>query len=150
MVWACVLTWAFSAITLALLGASLTLLLADPSLVWAELDRQNPGLVAESGLTRDDLMRTTYVTLGVAAVWALVAIVLAVLAYRRRRGRPGSACSSAPCVGRAGLRAGVVRVGAAAGAGVRLRGDRGAAGPRRTSAAWFAAAAAASVMQLTP
>ena len=56
VVWACVLTWAFSAITVAVLGASLTLLLADASLVWAELDRQNPGLVAQSGLTRDDLM----------------------------------------------------------------------------------------------
>ena len=96
VVWACVLTWAFSAITVAVLGASLTLLLADASLVWAELDRQNPGLVAQSGLTRDDLIRTTYVTLGVAAVWALVAIVLAVLAWRRRAaGRVGLiACAS--------------------------------------------------------
>ncbi len=84
VVWACVLTWAFSGLTVALLGASLTLMLADPSLIWAELERQNPGLVADSGLTRDDLMRTTYVTLGVAAVWALVAVVLAVLAWRRR------------------------------------------------------------------
>jgi hypothetical protein len=84
VVWACILTWAFSGIAVALLGASLTVLLADPSLVWAELERQNPGLVAESGLTRDDLMRTTYATLGVAGVWALVAIVLAVLAWRRR------------------------------------------------------------------
>ena len=103
VVWACVLTWAFSGITVALLGASLTLLLADPSLVWAELERQNPGLVAESGLTRDDLLRTTYVTLGVAAVWALVAIVLAVLTWRRRSaGRLGllvcSAVAALVCV----------------------------------------------------
>ena len=84
VVWACVLTWAFSGITVAMLGASLTLMLADPTLIWAELERQNPGLVADSGLTRDDLMRTTYVTLGVAAAWALVAVVLAVLAWRRR------------------------------------------------------------------
>src|SRR5688572_21429655 len=70
LVWACVLTWSFSGIALALLGASLTLLLADSSLVWAELDRQNPGLLAESGLTRDDLLRTTYLTLGVAVSWA--------------------------------------------------------------------------------
>ena len=40
VVWACILTWAFSGIAVALLGASLTVLLADPSLVWAELERQ--------------------------------------------------------------------------------------------------------------
>ena len=86
VVWACVLTWAFSGLAVALLGASLTLLVTDPTLIWTELERQNPELLAESGLSRDDLLRTTYVTLGVAAAWSLVAILLAVLAFRRRAG----------------------------------------------------------------
>ena len=110
LVWACVLTWSFSGIALALLGASLTLLLADSSVVWAELERQNPGLLAESGLTRDDLLRTTYLTLGVAVSWALVAIVLAVLAYRRRAaGRIGLVI----CAGAAGVVCGVASFGSA-------------------------------------
>ncbi len=84
LVWACVTTWAFSGLAFALMAGSLTLLLVDPSLMWAELERQNPGLVAQSGLSRTDLLRTTYVTLGVGIAWAASAMVLAFLTFRRR------------------------------------------------------------------
>jgi hypothetical protein len=46
---------------------------------------KDPDLVADSGLTRDDLARATYLTLGVASAWSLVSMVLAVLAFRRSR-----------------------------------------------------------------
>ena len=86
LVWACVMTWVFSGLAVALMGASLTLLVADPSLVFTELERQNPEALADTGLTRDDLLRTLYVVLGAAIVWAVLATVLAALAYRRNAG----------------------------------------------------------------
>lgn len=108
VVWACVLTWASSGLALVLLAASLTLLLADPSLVWTELERQDPDLVADSGLARGDLLQVTYLTLGVASAWALVAVVLAVLAYRRTAaGRSGLLV----CAGVAGVVCAVAAVG---------------------------------------
>lgn len=84
LLWACILTWSLAGLAIALLGASLTLLLADPSLVWEELERQNPGLLADSGLSQSELLRTTYLTIGMAIAWSLAAAVLALLAFRRR------------------------------------------------------------------
>jgi hypothetical protein len=90
LVWACVVTWAVSGLVVALVGASLTIVVADPGLVWTEVERQNPGLLADSGLSRDDLLRATYVTLGFVIAWAVLAMVLATLAFRRRSaGRVG-------------------------------------------------------------
>lgn len=86
VVWACVLTWAFSGLTLVLAAATATILAADPSLVWEELQRQDPQLAADSGLDRDSLVGATYVTLAVASTWCLAAIALAVLAFRRSAG----------------------------------------------------------------
>lgn len=108
VVWACVLTWACSGLAVALLAASLTLLVADPSLVWGELERQNPDLVSESGLTRDELQRATYVTIGIAIGWAVLAMVLAVLAYRRR---DGGRVGLVVCAGLAGVLCSLAAVG---------------------------------------
>ena len=96
LVWACVITWAFAGLTLVVAAATATLLAAEPGLVWEELQRQNPGLAAESGLDRDSIARATYVTLALTALWALGAVALAVLAYRRSRaGRVGLLSSAA-------------------------------------------------------
>lgn len=86
VVWACVLTWASCGLVLTVLGASLTLLLADSGLVLDELRRQNPELAAQAGLDRDELIRSTYLLMGVVAVWSLTAIALAVGVYRGSRG----------------------------------------------------------------
>ncbi|QBR93218.1 hypothetical protein [Nocardioides euryhalodurans] len=86
VLWACVLTWAFCGVTLVLVGASLTLLVADPGVVWDELQRQDPDLAARSGLDRDSLVQATYVTMGVVVAWTLAAGTLAVLVLRRSRG----------------------------------------------------------------
>lgn len=109
VVWACVVTWAVSGLVVALVGASLTIVVADPAFVWAELERQNPGLVADSGLSRDDLLRATYVALGFVIAWALLAIVLAALAFRRR---PAGRVGLIICAGVAGGLCAAVSLGA--------------------------------------
>jgi len=100
LVWGCALTWGFSALTVTLLAASLALLLTDPSVVWTELERQNPDLLAESGLSRDDVLRATYVTLGVGIGWSVLAIALALLAYR---GHPAGRVGLVVCAALAAL-----------------------------------------------
>jgi hypothetical protein len=113
VVWACVVTWAFAGLAVVVMGASLTLLVADPSLVWTEVERQNPQLLSDSGLSRDDLMRATFLTLGVAIAWAVLSMVLAALAYRRKAaGRVGLVISAAV--------AGIVCLVAALGTGLLL------------------------------
>lgn len=79
LVWACVLTWAFSSLVLVVMGASVLLVSTNPDLVLDELARQGRDIApADLGLLRT----TTYVFAAVAAVWSLAAIVLAVPAYR--------------------------------------------------------------------
>ena len=80
VVWACVLTWAFSSITLVVMAASVALMATNPDLVLDELVRQNSDL-AGGDTTR--LTDATYATAAVAGGWSLAAMVLAVLAYRR-------------------------------------------------------------------
>lgn len=80
LVWACVLTWAFSSLALVVIVASVVLMASDPDLVLDELRRQNPDL--DLGDT-EGLVATTYLTASLAGVWSLAAIALAVLAHRR-------------------------------------------------------------------
>lgn len=80
VVWACVLTWAFSGLTIVVMAASVVLVATNPGLVVDELVRQNSDLVSSDAATLAD---ATYATAAVAGGWSLAAIVLAVLAYRR-------------------------------------------------------------------
>lgn len=80
LVWACVLTWAFSSLTLVVILASVVLLASDPALVLDELRRQNPD--RDLGDT-ERLVTTTYLTASLAGAWSLAAVTLAVLAHRR-------------------------------------------------------------------
>jgi hypothetical protein len=86
VVWACAITWASCALVLAGSAASLTLLLADSTMVWEEVRRQNPQLTTGSTIDRETLLRTTYATLAAVAVWSLAASVVAVLVHRRSAG----------------------------------------------------------------
>lgn len=79
---ACLITWILSGLTLVMMGLSVVVLAVAPDLVWDELLKQNPDLT-EQGVTRAALGTATFVTAAVAAVWALAAIALAVLVYRR-------------------------------------------------------------------
>lgn len=80
VVWACVLTWAFSSLALVVIVASVVLLASDPDLVLDELRRQNPDVDLGDP---DDLVARTSVTASLAGAWSLAAIALAVLAHRR-------------------------------------------------------------------
>ena len=80
VVWACVLTWAFSGMAIVVMAASAVLMASNPDLVFDELARQDADLASSSS---DVLTEVTYATTAVAGVWSLLAIVLAVLTYRR-------------------------------------------------------------------
>lgn len=93
LVWACVLTWAFSSLTIVVMAASAVLMASSPDLVFDELARQNPDL---AGGDRAILTEATYAAAAIAVVWSLMAIGLGVLAYRRVRwGRIGLMVSAA-------------------------------------------------------
>jgi hypothetical protein len=110
VLWGCVVTWAFCGLTLAVVGASLAVLLTDPGVVWAELQRQDPQLAESSGLSREALIDATYVTLAVGAVWSLVGIALAVLTYR---GSAGARIGLVVCASAAAVLCFVVTLGSA-------------------------------------
>ena len=80
LVWACVLTWAFSSLTIVVMAASAVLMASNPDLVLDELARQDPEFASGDS---DLLTEATYLTAAAAGVWSVIAIVLAVLAYRR-------------------------------------------------------------------
>lgn len=81
VLWACVLTWVFSAVTAVAMAASAVAIALEPDLMFDELHRQNPEL-AEQGVSDAMIAAATYVTAGVVVLWCLAAIVLAVLVLR--------------------------------------------------------------------
>lgn len=93
LVWACVLTWAFSLLTIVVMAASAVLMASNPDVIVDELARQNADLAdGDTAL----LAEATYATAAIAGAWSLLAIGLAVLAFRRVRwGRVGLVASSA-------------------------------------------------------
>jgi len=82
VVWACVLTWLCAGLALVSMAASMTVLAADPRLLLDEMHRQDPSL-ADQGLSDTALQATAWVLAGTVVLWSLVAIVLAVLVWRR-------------------------------------------------------------------
>jgi hypothetical protein len=76
-----VLTWVLSGLAAMVMGLSALVLALEPGLV-DELRRQNPE-IGEQGLTDRAIQVTTYVTAGVTVVWALAAVLFAVLVVRR-------------------------------------------------------------------
>lgn len=93
LVWACVLTWAFSSLTIVVMAASAVLMASSPDLVFDELARQGPDLADGDSAV---LTQATYATAAIAGAWSLLAIGLGVLAYRRVSwGRVGLMASAA-------------------------------------------------------
>lgn len=82
LIWACVVTWASTALVAA--GTALTTLavavMRDE--LFAEIERQQPGSLSELGLTQDDVVTATYVMAAIVVPWCVAAAVLAVLAIR--------------------------------------------------------------------
>jgi hypothetical protein len=93
VVWACVLVWAGCGMVVVAMAATVAVVAGDPGFVIDQLQQQDQDLAVEDP---DVLVNATYLTAGLLGVWSLVAAVLAVLAYRRRRpGRMGVILSSA-------------------------------------------------------
>jgi hypothetical protein len=82
VMWACVLTWVLSGLAATMMVLSALVIALEPAVVFDELRRQNPEL-GEQGVTDRAVQVATYVTAGVTVVWALAAVVLAVLVLRR-------------------------------------------------------------------
>ncbi|MGH3307908.1 MAG: hypothetical protein ACRDOX_09475 [Nocardioides sp.] len=82
VMWACVLTWVLSGTAAVMMALSALVIALQPDLVLEELRRQDPDLGSQ-GVTDRAVQVATYVTAGVTVVWALVAVVLAVLVLRR-------------------------------------------------------------------
>jgi hypothetical protein len=82
VMWACVLTWVISGMAALMMGLSALVIALQPDLVFDELRRQNPDF-GEQGVTDRAVQVATYVTAGVTVLWALAAVVLAVLVLRR-------------------------------------------------------------------
>jgi hypothetical protein len=80
--WACVLTWVLSGMAALMMGLSALVIALQPDLVFDELRRQNPDF-GEQGVTDRAVQIATYVAAGVTVLWALAAVVLAVLVLRR-------------------------------------------------------------------
>jgi hypothetical protein len=98
VMWACVLTWVLSGMAALMMALSALVIALEPDLVFDELRRQNPDL-SEQGLTERAVQVATYVTAGVTVVWALVAVVLAVLVLRRSGWARIALLASAACAG---------------------------------------------------
>jgi hypothetical protein len=84
LVWACVLTWIFSALAAAVFVTSVVVLAQNPDLVLDKMHEQNPDLAAQ-GVSDHLILVVCYVTCVALAVWSVVAAALAVLAFRRKR-----------------------------------------------------------------
>lgn len=82
VVWACVLTWVCSGLTAIGMVVSAIALGLDPDPLLDRAREQSPEL-SQQGVTDGMLLGLTYVMMGGIVLWALSAIVLAVLTYRR-------------------------------------------------------------------
>jgi len=83
VVWAAVLTWIFSGLTLIVLAASGFVFAQDPHGLLADARRQQPSF-ADAGVTDSALIAVVIVMMSIFAVWALVAALLAVFVWRGR------------------------------------------------------------------
>ena len=84
LLWACVLTWIFTALAAAVFVTSIVLLAQNPDLIVDKMHEQNPDL-ASQGVSDHLILVVCYVTCAALVVWSVVAAALAVLAFRRKR-----------------------------------------------------------------
>lgn len=82
VVWACVLTWIFSAVAILGMAAAAAALAIDPQPLIDRAREQNPELSSQ-GVTDNLLLGTTFAMIGALVLWCISAIVLAVFAFRR-------------------------------------------------------------------
>ena len=80
LIWAAVLTWVFGGVALLSTGAAVLVLATDAGPVLDELHRQQPDLAAR-GVSDQVIVTMTYVMSAVVALWSVVAMALAGLAF---------------------------------------------------------------------
>jgi hypothetical protein len=83
LVWACVLTWVFSSISVTAVAVSLVQMFAEGDAVIDRARAQNPDLET-AGVSDQLLLAAAGVFLGVLITWALLAIVIAYFVWRGR------------------------------------------------------------------
>jgi hypothetical protein len=99
VLWACLLTWAFSAVTLMILVVSVVALAKDGNRVIDEARRQNPD-VASAGVSDHVLLIGGAVFLVLLVLWALAAVVVAWFVWKGREwARITLICSAALTAG---------------------------------------------------
>ncbi|WP_299054256.1 hypothetical protein [uncultured Nocardioides sp.] len=84
---ACLTTWAFSGLVTVLMVGGVLEVLLNPDPFLAEARAQQPETFEQAGLTQGVLVTAIAVMCGILALWAVGAIVVAVLAFR---GSPGA------------------------------------------------------------
>jgi hypothetical protein len=84
LLWAAVVTWVFTSLSTILLAGSMLVLARDSKLVLDKMHAQNPNL-ASQGISDHTILVVCYVMCAVFIAWAVVAAVLAALAFRRVR-----------------------------------------------------------------
>lgn len=81
---ACILTWVVSAMTVALMTLMALVVAAEGDQIFAEVSKQEPDLIASSGLTEQQFVASFLVIAAGLVLWSMVALVLAVLAFTGR------------------------------------------------------------------
>ena len=81
VVWACVLTWTGAGLGALAMIAGLAYLALEPDTLLTEMRAQNPEF-NDSGLSDRAILSATFLTGGALVLWALAAVVLAVLLFR--------------------------------------------------------------------
>ena len=84
LVWACVLTWIFTALATVVFVTSVVVLAQNNDLVLDKMHEQNPDL-ASQGVSDHLILVVCYVTCALLVLWSVGAAVLAVLAFRGKR-----------------------------------------------------------------
>lgn len=84
VLWAAVITWLFSGLAVLVLGASLVVMSTDSGLVLDKMHEQNPDL-ATQGISDHLILVVAYATCAAFVLWAVAAVVVALLAFRGRR-----------------------------------------------------------------
>lgn len=78
---ACILTWVLSALTVVGMTVMALVVAAEGEQIFAEVKKQEPDMVASSGITEQQFVASFLVIAAGLVLWGLVALVLAVLAF---------------------------------------------------------------------
>ncbi len=81
---ACILAWVLSAMTVVLMTLMALVVAAEGDQIFAEVRKQEPDLIASSGLTEQQFVASFLVIAAGLVLWSMVALVLAVLAFTGR------------------------------------------------------------------